>query len=102
MPREVIQWALKHQKVPEHLIALVMALYSNARSRIRTIASTSDAFRIGVGVHQGSALSPLLFVVVMQEVTRDARGEGLWDLLYADDLVITAESEDEAVRKFGQ
>ena len=54
-----------------------------------------------MGVHQGSSLSPLLFVVVMQEATRAARGEGLWDLLYADDLVITAESEEEAVRKFG-
>ena len=28
-------------------------------------------------------------------------GEGLWDLLYGDDLVITGESEEEAVRKFG-
>ena len=36
----------------------------------------------------------------MQEETRAARGEGLWDLLYADELVITAESEGEAVRKF--
>ena len=39
----------------------------------------------------------------MQEATREARrrGEGLWDLLYKDDLVITTESEEEAVRKFG-
>ena len=50
---------------------------------------------------QGSALSPLLFVVVMQEATRAAGGEGLWDLLYVNDLVIIAESEEEAVRKFG-
>ena len=54
-----------------------------------------------MGLHRGSALSHLLFVVVMQEATREARGEGLWDL-YADDLVITTtESEEEAVRKFG-
>ena len=78
---------------PEHLIALVMALYSNARSRVRTLAGTSDEFGIGVGVHQGSALSPLLFVVVMEEA-------GLRDLLNTDDRVITAESEKEAVRKF--
>ena len=51
-----------------------------------------------MGVHQGSALSPLLFVVVMQEATREARGERL---LYDNELVITAESEEEAVRKFG-
>ena len=64
------------------------------------VAGTLDDFGIGVGVHQGSAVGPLLFVVVMQEATKAARGEGLWDLLYANDLVITAESE-EVVRKFG-
>ena len=81
-------------------MALVMALYSNARSRVRTLVGTSDECGVGMGVHQGSALSPLLFVVVMQEATREARGEGLWDLLYAHDLVIAAESE-EAIKKFG-
>ena len=62
----------------------------NARSRVRTLAGDSDEFGIGVGVHHGLVLR-----------TRAARGEGLWDLLYADDLVITAESKEEAVRKFG-
>ena len=75
--------------------------YTNARSRVRTLPHSSAEFGIGVGVHQGSALRPLLFVVVMQEATKVARDKGLWDLLYADDLVIIAESEEEAVRKFG-
>ena len=74
--------------MPERLIALVMALYSNTRSRVRTLAGTSDEFGIGVGVYQGSALRPLLFVVVIEEANRASGGEGLWDLLFADDLVI--------------
>ena len=45
--------------------------------RVWSLAGTSDEFGIGVGVNQGSALSPLLFVLVMQEATRAARGEGL-------------------------
>ena len=68
-------------------------------TRITTLAGTSDEFRIGMGVHQGAALSPLLLVMVMQDATREKRGEGLWDLLYVDDLAITAESAEEAVRK---
>ena len=56
-----------------------MVLYSNPGSRVRTLAGTSDEFGIGVGVHQVSALSAQLFVV-MQEVIRVARCEGLWDL----------------------
>ena len=42
---------------------------------VKALAETS-----GVWVHQGSTLSPLLFVVVMQEVTKD------WESLYADNL----------------
>ena len=100
MSREAIQWVLKRQNVPERLIALVMDLYSKDKSRVRTLAGISDEFGIGVGVHQGSAVSPLLFVVVMQEATRTARSEGLWDLLNANGLVKTAKSEEEAVRMF--
>ena len=42
--------------MPERFIALVMVLYSNARSRVRILADPLDEFGIGVGVHQGSAL----------------------------------------------
>ena len=49
VPREAIQWALRCQKMPECFIALVTALYSNARSRVRTLVGTSDEFGIGVG-----------------------------------------------------
>ncbi len=41
------------------------------------------------------SLRPLLFLVVMQEATKEARREGLKELLYVDDLVLMAESEEE-------
>ena len=59
--------------------------------KVKGQAGASDEFGIGKGVHQGSALKPLLFVVVMQETTRAARGEGLWGLLCTDEIVTTAE-----------
>ena len=99
VPREVIRWALRRQCVPERMISLVMALYVNTRSRVKTGMGVSGEFEIKVGVHQGSALSPLLFVLVMEEATREVR-EGLWELLYADDLVITAENEEGAIDRF--
>ena len=52
------------------------------------------------GVHQGSALSPLLFITVMEEATKECKGTGPWELLYADDLVLTAISKQEAMNLF--
>ena len=43
---------------------------------------------VKVGVHQGSVLSPLLFIIVLEALSREFR-EGLpMELLYVDDLVL--------------
>lgn len=55
------------------------------KSKVRMTAVVTEGFEIGVGAHQGSALNPLLFVTVMEEVTKEARGGGPWEVLYADD-----------------
>ena len=40
------------------------------------------------------ALSPLLFVIVMEDISREFRVALPWELLYADDLVVITEIED--------
>ena len=52
-----------------------------------------------VGVHQGSELSPLLFIIVLEASSRKYRSGVPWEDLYADDLVIIAESLEECVRR---
>ena len=48
----------------------------------------SNGFAVKVGMHQGSAVSPLLFVIVMEALSREFRVALPWELLYADDLVV--------------
>ena len=50
-------------------------------------------------MHQGSALSPLLFVIVMEAISRDFIVALPWELLYADDLVVIAETEDDLIKR---
>jgi len=53
-------------------------------------------------MHQGSVLSPLLFVIVMEAISREFRVALLLDLLYADDLIVIAETEDDLIKRLNE
>ena len=53
---------------------------------------TND-FSIRIRLHQGSALSPYLFVLVMDEVTRNIQGDIPCCMLFTDDVVLVDESQ---------
>jgi len=90
----VIRRAMHKLGVEEWLIAAVVSMYTGAKTVVRTVYGNSECFEVKVGMHQGSALSPLLFVIVMEAVSREFRVALPWELLYADDLVVIAETED--------
>ena len=46
-------------------------------------------------MHQGSALSPLLFVIVMEAICREFWVALPRELLYADDLAVIDETEED-------
>jgi len=62
VPREVISWAMRKLGVEEWLLSAVMSMYTGAKTVVRTVYDNSKGFEVKVGMHQGSALSPLLFV----------------------------------------
>ena len=68
VPRKVTEWALKRKMVPARTVEAIMALYVETKTRVKTVAGVSKDFDIRVGVHQGSILSPLLFIVVTKKV----------------------------------
>ena len=80
------------------IVRLVQGMYSNASSRVRVGEGYSKEFEVKVGVHQGSVFSPLLFIIVLEALSREFRCRVPWEDFYTDDLVIIAESLEEYVR----
>ena len=78
-------------KIDEWIIQIVKAMYDNAHAEVRIINSYSNPINVSVEVRQGTVLSPLLFIIVMEALSREFRTGCPWELLYADDLVIVAE-----------
>ena len=50
---------------------------------------------VKVGLHQGSALSPLLFIIIMDVLAEEARTKPPWVMLLSDDLVLVSETAEE-------
>ena len=51
-------------------------------------------FEVKEGVHEGPVLSPLLFIIVSEALSRDFHTNCPWELLYTNDLVLIVETLD--------
>ena len=100
VPRKVMEWFIsglfmRKNGLSEVIVRAVMSLYDGAKTRVRVGSAYSEEFEVKVGVHQGSVLSPLLFAIVVDVTTENARRDVVNELLYADDLVIMSEDMED-------
>ena len=106
--RKELWKALSEHNVSDSLIGSIKSFYLNPKSMVQISGKTSKQFKIDVGVRQGCILSPLLFIILMNSVSREC-GEmrptqiGMWKLkpvqlrmlAFADDLVIFGNTEQD-------
>jgi hypothetical protein len=92
-------WALQKHKVSSKYIILIKDMYDNVVTSVQTSDGDTNDFLINIRLHQGSALSPYLFALVMDEVTINIQGDIIWCMLFADDVVLVDESRVEVDQK---
>ena len=91
---------------PDHLTCLLRNLFAGQEATVRTGHGTTDWFQVGKRVHQGCILSPCLFNLYAEYIMRNPgleeaqggikiAGRNINNLRYADDIILTAESEEE-------
>ena len=86
--RRIMQWALRKKGLPEILVKVVIKSMGVQRQRLKLDQNSQKAFYVVVGVYKGSVLSPLLFAIVVDVVTENARESIMKEILYTDDLVL--------------
>ena len=84
--------------VNEWLVTVIQAMYDTT-TMVKLNGKVSKRFHVKISVHMRSLLSPLLFIIVLEALSRRFRDGLPWERLYADDLVLMADSDELLVEK---
>ena len=85
---------------PIEYVKVVQDMYEDSVTTVRCAVGMTEGFKVEVGLHQGSALSPFLFAMVIDRLTGEVRQDSPWNMMFADDIVICNESKEQVERSF--
>ncbi|KAK3519853.1 hypothetical protein QTP70_006688 [Hemibagrus guttatus] len=95
VPREELWYCMRKSGVAEKYVRVVQDMYERSRTVVKCTVGQTEEFKVEVGLHQGSALSPFLFAIVMDQLSEEVRQESPWTMMFADDIVICSESREQ-------
>ncbi|MCJ8729445.1 hypothetical protein PDJAM_G00106430 [Pangasius djambal] len=93
--RRVRRQREKRKGVAEKYVRVVQDMYERSRTVVRCAVGQTEEFKVEVGLHQGSALSPFLFAMVMDQLSEEVRQESPHTMMFAIDIVICSESREQ-------
>ena len=108
--RDGLWKALWQKGVRGRMWRVLKGYYKKVQSAVRLEGGNTDWFDVDVGVRQGCVISPMLFDVFVDQLAREVRalklGVAAADgrlslLLYADDIVLMADSQKDLQRMLG-
>ena len=108
--RETLWKLLRHYGVPEKLTNIIRNTYEGMTCRVIHEGQPTGAFCVQTGVRQGCLLSPFLFLLAMDWVTKQSTAERkngiqwtMWaqldDLDFADDLALLSHTQQQMQEK---
>ena len=69
IPRDEVWRGLRERNAPEKYLRIIQETYMDVTTQVRSTVGVTDSFKAQVGLHQESALSPLLFSIVFDVLT---------------------------------
>ena len=84
--------AWRRKECRESISEPLWDMYEGVRTSVRSTACDTEYFPIDIGLHQGLAVSPFLFAIIMDELTREIQDEVPLCMLFADDIILIDET----------
>lgn len=92
VPREKVWEVMRRKGVGNQTIEILQAMYDKSFSCVQTEVGRTEWFRNVTGLRQGSVLSPLLFIMVMDEIVKESKEacgrREMKLMIFADDIVV--------------
>jgi hypothetical protein len=104
VPHTHLWYKLEEYGFHGKMLLALKSLYKDIQCRVRVNGNMTEYFRVQCGLTQGCLLSPFLFNMYINELCMelkalnngiDINGESINSLLYADDLVLMAQNEND-------
>ena len=92
VPKEELWECLRLAETSECYKKIIKDMYDGATTTVRSAEGLTKKFKVCVGLHQGSALSPFLFAIIIDRLTEDIRKDTPWNILFADDIVLSRQN----------
>ena len=93
--REELWECLRLAETSECYKKIIQDMYNGATTTVRSAAGLTKECKVGVGLHQGSALRPFLFAITIDRLTADIRNDAPCDMLFVDDIVLCRQNHRE-------
>ena len=88
-----------HEGVPEKYVKIIQDMYDRVQTHVRYSVGETEKFPVKVGLHQGSALSPYLFNLILDVISAEVRDEAPLSMFFANDIILSSSQHENVEKK---
>ena len=99
VPQQEVWRCMREKGVPEKYVKIIQDMYDRVQTHVWCSVGETEKFPVKVGLHQGSALSPYLFNLIMDVISAEVRDEAPLSMLFADDIILSSSQHENVEKK---
>ena len=98
VPQQEVSRCMREKGVPGMYVKIMQDMYDRVQTHAQCSVGEMEKFPVKVGLHQGSALIPYLFNLIVDVNSAEVRDEASLSMLFADNIILSS-SQHEIVEK---